>query len=119
MEQINKKVMQFFESLSDETRLKILLSLTKGPKTVNEIHSHVGKDKVTLSAISHQLRQLSDIGILVYEKKGREKIFKFSDSFCWCILRDAMNHFSKKTQCKECLKLRKEQENKTNKKWKK
>ncbi|MBC8500387.1 MAG: winged helix-turn-helix transcriptional regulator [Nanoarchaeota archaeon] len=106
MKQINKKILRFFSSLADETRLKMLVSLTKEPKTVNEIYEAVGKDKLTLSAISHQLRQLSDLDIVIYEKKGREKRFQLSDSFCWCILRDAFDHFNGKTKCKECCKIK-------------
>jgi len=103
MGQINKKILQFFSALADETRLKILVSLTKEPRTVNEIHSIVGKDTLTLSAISHQLKQLSDLDVVAYRRKGREKIFTLSDNFCWCILDDAFKHFNEKTKCKACL----------------
>ena len=34
-----KKVMQFFSSLADETRLHILLSIAQNPKTVNELEN--------------------------------------------------------------------------------
>lgn len=106
MERVNKKVIQFFSSLSDETRLKILMGLIENKKTVNEIHNYVGKDKVTLSAISHQLRQLNDIGIVLHKRQGREKIFQLSDNFCLCIIRDAFKHFKEKTKCKKCLKIK-------------
>jgi len=106
MNQANKKVIQFFSAMADETRLKILSSLIEGPRTVNGIHNYVGEDRLTLSAISHQLKHLNDVGIIVYEKNGREKIFKLSDDFCWCILRDAFKHFKHKTKCAECLKLK-------------
>lgn len=101
-----KKVMQFFSSLADETRLHILLSIAENPKTVNEIYDFVGRDKMTLSAISHQLKQLSDLGIVSYNKKGKEKYFELSDKFCWCILRDAFSQFNTniKIKCKKCLK---------------
>jgi ArsR family transcriptional regulator len=106
MESVNKKIIQFFSTLSDETRLKILITLTEKPKTVNEIHNHIGKDKITLSAVSHQLKQLKDIDAVIYEKKGREKKFQLSETFCWCILRNSLKHFKKKTKCGECAKLR-------------
>lgn len=86
-------MVQFFSSLSDETRIKILLSLIDSPKTVNDIHKTVGKDKITLSAISHQLKQLSGINIIIYKRKGKEKIFSLSNKFCWCMLKDAIKHF--------------------------
>ena len=99
-----KKVMQFFSSLADETRLHILLSIAQNPKTVNEIYDFVGREKMTLSAISHQLKQLNDLGIVSYNKKGKEKYFELSDKFCWCILRDAFKQFNSniKIKCKKC-----------------
>ena len=102
--QAEKKVMQFFSSLADETRLHILLSMAEKPKTVNEIYDFVGRDKMTLSAISHQLKQLNDMSIVTSEKKGKEKYFELSDKFCWCILRDAFSQFdtSIKIKCKKC-----------------
>ena len=71
-----RKVMQFFSSLADETRLHILLSIAENPKTVNEIYSFVGRNKMTLSAISHQLKHLNDLEIVTYKKVGSEKFFE-------------------------------------------
>lgn len=88
-----RKIVQFFSSLSDETRIKILLSLIDGPKTVNEIHKTLGKSKITLSAISHQLKQLSNINIIIYERSGKKKIFSLSNKFCWCMLKDTIKYF--------------------------
>ncbi|MEK6893137.1 MAG: metalloregulator ArsR/SmtB family transcription factor [Nanoarchaeota archaeon] len=105
LELTEKKVVQFFASLADKTRIKILLSLTEKPKTVNEIYSFVGRDKITLSAISHQLKQLSDIEVIYYKRNGKEKIFQLSNEFCWCILRDAFKHFKQSSvKCKMCSK---------------
>jgi len=103
-----KKVMRFFSSLADETRLHILLSIAEDPKTVNEIYDFVGRKKMTLSAISHQLKQLNNFGIVSYNKKGKEKYFELSDKFCWCILRDAFSQFNTKIKikCKKCGKER-------------
>ena len=103
-QKINREVMQFFASLADETRLKIILSIAEKPRSVNEIHNFVGKDKMTLSAISHQLKTLSDTGIIFSIKKGKEKYFELSDKFCWCVLRDAFSQFNSKLKikCKKC-----------------
>ena len=77
--EINKRTLEFFSILADETRLKILFSLTKGSKTVNEIYSAVGREKMTLSAVSHQLKQMENLHIVISEKKGREKFFSLSE----------------------------------------
>ena len=100
----SNRVMQFFSSLADQTRLNIILSIARAPKNVGEIHKFVGEDKMTLSAISHQLKQLNDVGIIRYEKKGKEKFFELSDKFCWCVLRDAFEQFGKEIniKCKKC-----------------
>lgn len=104
-ELVTKKIIGFFAAIADETRFKILLSLTNGPRTVNEVYLCIGREKMTLSAISHQLKQLRDNDIIFYEKKGREKLFQLSDDFCWCILKDTINHFNEKIRCKEYSSL--------------
>ena len=112
MKQVNRKISQFFSALADETRLKILLTLAERSRTVNEIYSIIGKDTMTLSAISHQLSQLYDQNIVTYNKSGREKTFSLSGDFCWCILKDALKHFDGKTKCKACAHIKKEVHNK-------
>ena len=108
-ENAKKKILQFFSSLADETRLKILTSLIDGKKSVNEIYSQVGREKVTLSAVSHQLAKLEDLGFVSSEKNGKRKNFQLSDNFCWCILRDAYSHFNsgKHISCPKCLSMKK------------
>ncbi len=105
--QINKSIMEFFASLADETRLTIVMTLIKEPKTVTDIQRSI--KEISLSGISHQLKILKSASIVSSKKKGREKTYSLSDAFCWCILRDAQNHFKGKTGCKECLKIKNEQ----------
>jgi len=101
-----KNVLNFFSSLADETRLKILLSIANEKKNVGEIYNFAGKNTMTLSAISHQLKTLSDLGIVTSNKEGQEKYFELSDNFCWCILKDAFKQFDCdiKIKCKKCEK---------------
>ena len=105
MAKSNRKIIQFFSALADETRLQILTSLAEKPLTVNAIHSAVGKERMTLSAVSHQLKDLANMEIVSFEKNGREKTFRLSDSFCWCILRDSLKHFNGKSGCKACREI--------------
>lgn len=106
-ENAKNKVLDFFASLADETRLKILLSIAKKPKNVNEIYDFVGRDKITLSAISHQLNHLKNLNIVTYVKHGKEKSYELSDSFCWCILKDTFKQFDSnlKIRCKKCERI--------------
>lgn len=104
---VNKDMLDFFSALADKTRLTILMSMTECPKTVNEIYTTLGRDKMTLSAVSHQLKDMLDWGIIEFEKNGRQKLYSLSDRFCWCILRDALKHFHDARNCPQCQKSRK------------
>jgi DNA-binding transcriptional ArsR family regulator len=106
MAKINSQVIRFFEALADETRLKILVAISKEPRTVNDIHAVV--EELTLSAVSHQLSFMANQGIIECEKKGRNKYFRLSHKFCWCILRDAFNYFDKTHTCTKCGNIEKE-----------
>jgi len=93
------KLTQIFSSLSDETRLKIVISLMDNPKNVNEIFQAIGQN-ITLSAVSHQLKQLTQVGLLVSKKEGREKKYSLSQDFCWCIVKKGLNHYSNGHKCR-------------------
>jgi DNA-binding transcriptional ArsR family regulator len=103
-EEIKQKLLNFFSSLSDETRLMILLAIAKSPKSVSEIHKAICNSKITISAISHQLKLLRSMNIVVAKKKGKERFYELSDEFCWCILRDTLRKFGYKIdiRCKRC-----------------
>ncbi|HLD10516.1 MAG TPA: metalloregulator ArsR/SmtB family transcription factor [Candidatus Nanoarchaeia archaeon] len=88
-----EKMLKLFSNLADETRLKIILTLIERPKTVNEIHNSIGKEKLTLSAISHQLKLLYNSDLLIYERNGKNKSYSLSNKFCWCILKNSFEHF--------------------------
>ncbi|MBT3463716.1 winged helix-turn-helix transcriptional regulator [archaeon] len=95
--------LKFFSALADETRLKILLSLIEKPQNVTQIYDIVGKDTMTISAISHQLKTLADNNIVKVKRKGRQKVYGLSEDHCWCILRDVQNKFDG-CSCKSCNK---------------
>ncbi len=87
-----KIVSDFFEALSDEKRVEILLFLIKeGEKNVSEIHKKIG---MTMPAISYQLKILYLSHIVDFEKKGKEKIYKISDEHITCIIKDTINHIN-------------------------
>ncbi len=99
-----EKILNFFSSLADRTRLNIIVSIAEKPRTVTEIYEIVGKKNLTLSAISHQLRYMTALNIVKAERKGKEKFYSLSENFCWCILKDAFKQFGKKIKinCKKC-----------------
>lgn len=68
MEKYIESMSQLFKSLSDPTRLKVLLLLqNKGECNVGEIATILGKEQ---SAISHQLKNLKEQRLI---KSRREK----------------------------------------------
>lgn len=105
MKQINPRVVRFFEALSDETRLKILVAVSERRLTVTEIMEHVGG--LTISGISHQLRLLSGLGIVLSERKGKNMYYRLSHDYCWCILRDAFSKIRRKSHCRKCCDIEK------------
>lgn len=108
MNKINKQVLNFFASLSDETRLNIILGLWTGPRTVTDIHKAL-KKQMTLSAVSHQLKLLEKQQIVYAIKKGRQKAYHLSNQFCWCILKDAMTKWTHRKPCPECTEIKRSQ----------
>jgi DNA-binding transcriptional ArsR family regulator len=106
MKDIDPRLLRFFDALADETRLKILISISETPLTVSEIHHALGTERITLSGVSHQLRLMTDLDIVVPEKSGREKRFSLSKKYCWCILRDAFRQL-RKGKCPHCSDIEK------------
>jgi len=96
----SKAIVKYFSMLSDETRLKIIRCLAKKEMSVSDIHRKV-RD-VTLSAVSHQLRLMSDIDMVRSARKGRNRYFRLSDKYCWCGLRTSLDYFKKEKRCRHC-----------------
>ncbi len=66
----------FFKVLSDETRLKILLSLFDGSKCVMHISERVGMSQ---SAVSHQLSILKRANLVKVTRNGKNQIYSVAD----------------------------------------
>ncbi|MBR6737184.1 MAG: winged helix-turn-helix transcriptional regulator [Clostridia bacterium] len=78
-----------FKALSDEGRLKIILLLLSGKKSVNAISESVG---LSQSATSHQLRILKDARILKCERVGNENYYFLSDEHVKTVILTAVEH---------------------------
>jgi ArsR family transcriptional regulator, zinc-responsive transcriptional repressor len=101
MRRINLGIISFFGALADETRLRMLVSISERPKTVGEIHAAV--PDLSLSAVSHQLSYMANLKMLESQKKGRSKYFRLSHKFCWCMLRDAFSSYGH--SCSRCADI--------------
>ncbi|WP_297092390.1 metalloregulator ArsR/SmtB family transcription factor [Thermococcus sp.] len=86
------EVADFFDALGNPTRLKILLALMEAGELCTCDLSAI--TKLSVSAISHQLRILKDRKIVAYRKDGKNVFYRLDDEHIKEILRVAMVHLS-------------------------
>lgn len=79
----------FFSAFSDSTRLKILVNLLKGEKTVTEICNLTG---ISQSAISHQLTKLRIMKLVKGTKSGKFTYYTLDDEHIETILNYSLEH---------------------------
>ena len=80
-----------FQILSDTTRLKIVMALTKEELCVCDIAALLG---VTDSAVSHQLRLLKNLRLVKYRKSGKMVYYSLDDGHIDDLIRVAARHIS-------------------------
>lgn len=78
-----------FKALGDVGRLKIVLCLLCGKKSVGEISNIVG---LSQSATSHQLRILKDARILRANKRGTVNVYEIADDHIKTIIEKSVEH---------------------------
>ena len=94
----------FFKVVGDETRMKILCSLSRDELCVNDIAAAVD---MTKSAVSHQLRLLKDEGLIKSRRDGKNMFYSLDDQHVVDLLDIAFTHIKHKTDetgdCCQCL----------------
>lgn len=83
---------ELFKILSDQTRLKILITLSKKECNVSELTKIIG---TTQSTISHQLRILRQAKLVKYNKIGKNVYYTLYDEQINSILKNAQQYLSK------------------------
>ena len=83
------ELVQLYKVFGDSTRIKILYVLFEGEMCVCDIANSL---KMSISAISHQLRVLKQAHLVKYRKKGRTMIYSLSDSNVETIIKYGINH---------------------------
>ncbi|MEW6208330.1 MAG: metalloregulator ArsR/SmtB family transcription factor [Acidobacteriota bacterium] len=78
-----------FEVLADPTRIRIIHALSRGELCVCDL-AHVLK--MSMSAVSHQLRRLRDLRLVKYRYEGRMAFYSVDDEFIKRMLEDAVQH---------------------------
>ena len=68
---------QFFRALSHPTRIRILETLARGSRSVQELQEALGLDQ---PAVSQQLAVLRNHGLVTFEKQGLSVRYTLRDS---------------------------------------
>jgi ArsR family transcriptional regulator, nickel/cobalt-responsive transcriptional repressor len=82
-------VARVMSALATPSRVRILGRLREGPCAVGELAVAVGMEQ---PAVSHQLRILRDLGLVVGNRSGRQVIYGLHDSHVAALLDEALRH---------------------------
>jgi ArsR family transcriptional regulator, nickel/cobalt-responsive transcriptional repressor len=82
-------VARTMHALSTPSRVHLLLRLRDEPRTVGELVADVGMEQ---SAVSHQLRVLRHLGLVVGERDGRQIRYRLHDDHVAQLLDEAVFH---------------------------
>jgi ArsR family transcriptional regulator, nickel/cobalt-responsive transcriptional repressor len=77
------------QALATPSRVSILAVLRERPQSVSELMAAVGMQQ---SAVSHQLRLLRDIGLVVGERQGRRVVYSLYDAHVASLIDQAVGH---------------------------
>jgi DNA-binding transcriptional ArsR family regulator len=86
---VAERVADAMQALSAPSRVLILAQLRERPHSVSELVAAVGMQQ---SAVSHQLRLLRDIGLVVGEKRGRSVVYSLYDQHVAALIDQAVGH---------------------------
>ncbi len=77
------------QALATPSRLRILARLYEAPSSVNGLSDALGMEG---SAVSHQLRILRHLGLVVGERDGRSVVYSLHDEHVGLLMEEAMSH---------------------------
>jgi DNA-binding transcriptional ArsR family regulator len=83
------QVAETMQALATPSRVRILARLREAPCSVGELAVAVGMEQ---SAVSHQLRLLRHLGLVVGEREGRRTIYALHDPHVGVLLEEAVYH---------------------------
>jgi DNA-binding transcriptional ArsR family regulator len=84
-----RHVARVMSALATPSRVRILARLREGPCTVGELALGVEMEQ---PAVSHQLRVLRDLGLILGTRSGRHVIYGLHDSHVASLLDEALRH---------------------------
>jgi ArsR family transcriptional regulator, nickel/cobalt-responsive transcriptional repressor len=84
-----RQVAQTMQALAAPSRVRILARLRESPCAVGELAADVGMEQ---PAVSHQLRILRHLGLVVGERSGRKVVYQLHDNHVAALLEQAVYH---------------------------
>lgn len=84
-----REVAQTMQALATPSRVRILGRLRESACSVGELAGAVGMEQ---SAVSHQLRILRHLGLVIGERRGRSVVYALHDSHVADLLDQAVFH---------------------------
>lgn len=84
-----RQVAETMQALATPSRVRILARLKESPCAVGELAAAVGMEQ---SAVSHQLRVLRHLDLVIGERSGRRTIYALHDSHVGVLLDEAVYH---------------------------
>jgi ArsR family transcriptional regulator, nickel/cobalt-responsive transcriptional repressor len=82
-------VAETMQALAAGSRVRILGQLHAGPRSVGELAGAVGMEP---SAVSHQLRVLRHLGLVLGTRDGRRIVYELHDEHVGQMLEEAISH---------------------------
>jgi DNA-binding transcriptional ArsR family regulator len=84
-----RDVAETMQALATTSRVRILARLRERPCSVGELADELAMEQ---SAVSHQLRVLRHLGLVVGERRGRHIIYALHDDHVGVLLEEAVYH---------------------------
>ena len=82
-------IARVMSALSTGSRVRILAQLRHGPCSVGELTT---RTNMAQPAVSHQLRVLRDLGLVVGRRQGRNTVYGLYDGHVRSLLDEALRH---------------------------
>jgi len=89
LEEVILGLSETFKALSDSSRTKILLLLSRKPMCVGDLAQEAG---ISFSNASHQLRVLRNMGLVRPKKAGRMTYYALNDAHIERLLWEGVSH---------------------------
>ena len=86
---VARQVAETMQALATPSRVRILARLREGPCAVGELAEAVAMEA---SAVSHQLRLLRHLGLIIGDRQGRRVVYALHDSHVGVLLDEAIFH---------------------------